>query len=476
MGAQPGDCTDLATFTLPNHAAEGLTDQQCAERIADHFAAISAEFLPLDTALLPEKVKVRLSDISVPPNITERLVQDTLMAAKKPRSTVPGDLPRDIVKEFSLELVKPLHRLIEKIVQSAEWPHDWKIEYVTPLAKINEPEDEDDLRPISLTQLFSKVTEQLIVKWILEHIGDKIDFRQYGGIQGNSTSHYLIELINFVLHSQETPLTSVLVSLVDYSKAFNRQDHHILITRLSDMSVPPWLLKIVISYLTDRRMVVRYKGTESGVRKLPGGGPQGGPLGLLLFIVLVNDCGFEGQTNNAGDRITMKKKLKECNEIHLKYVDDLLVGEEVRMRNNLTVLPLSQRILPDTYHARTGHVLRPDNSAVAKQLAEIEQYAVENKMKLNQKKTKLMLFNNCKVMDFAPEFQINGKQLDVIAETKLLGITITSDLNWSSHVTNTIKACYKRLWIIKRLKIMGATDSQQLMKPAVVCAVLLTQY
>ena len=45
-------------------------------------------------------------------------------------------------------------------------------------------------------------------------------------------------------------------------------------------------------------MVVRYKGEVSEPRELPGGGPQGTLLGLLLFLVLINDLGFGDQTND----------------------------------------------------------------------------------------------------------------------------------------------------------------------------------
>ena len=50
-----------------------------------------------------------------------------------------------------------------------------------------------------------------------------------------------------------------------------------------------------MAFLTNRKMIVRYKGKQSGMKSLPGGGPQGTLLGLLLFIVLINDVGFEGQ-------------------------------------------------------------------------------------------------------------------------------------------------------------------------------------
>ena len=124
-----------------------------------------------------------------------------MKAAKKPTSGVPGELPSAIVKEFTAELASPVSKLINNVTKSACWPDQYKMEYVTPIAKIPQPESEDDLRPISLTNFFSKIIEHFVVMWLLSFIGDKIDFRQYGGTKGNSVTHYLIELINFILYS-----------------------------------------------------------------------------------------------------------------------------------------------------------------------------------------------------------------------------------------------------------------------------------
>ena len=98
MGAQPGDCTDSHTFTLPNHQADNLSDQESAERIAQHFANISNEYKPLDLDSLPERVKVKLSSLSTPPVISEHECFEKIVKAKKPQSGVPGDLPAQIVK------------------------------------------------------------------------------------------------------------------------------------------------------------------------------------------------------------------------------------------------------------------------------------------------------------------------------------------------------------------------------------------
>ena len=317
---------------------------------------------------------------------------------------------------------------------------------MTPIGKVSQPETEDDLRPIALTSFFSKVMEQFVVMWLLNVIGDKLDIRQYGGSKGNSVSHYLIEMINFILFNQHNPEpTSILACLVDFSKAFNRQDHSILITKLSDMGVPSWLLKIVISFLTNRRMVVRYKGETSGVKFLPGGGPQGALLGLLLFLVLVNDVGFNDQSNANGDIITCKKRVKHFNQLHLKYVDDLALLETVSMKTQLNQVPVQSRTQPDTFHERTGHQLAPENSKVFENLVKTEVYATENKMKINYKKTKLMVFNPGRAIDFLPRFNFNDNELEIVEETKLLGLIIRSDLSWSSNTEYMINRANKKL-------------------------------
>ena len=190
-------------------------------------------------------------------------------------------MPRKIIQEFSPELASPVSKIINSILESGEWPCQWKLEQVIPIAKIPLPQSEDDLRPISLTPFFSKVTEHFVTKWLLHYIGDKIDFRQYGGQKGNSVNHYLIELVNFILYCQDSPeKIAVLACLVDFKKAFNRQSHEILITKLSDLGVPGWLLKLVIAFLQNRRMIVKLKDKFSSEKFLPGGGPQGTIIAL----------------------------------------------------------------------------------------------------------------------------------------------------------------------------------------------------
>ena len=89
-----------------------------------------------------------------------------------------------------------------------------------------------------------------MIEWLLEYIGPFIDPGQYGGLKGSSVAHYLIDFINFVLYNQDLKdIHAVLAVAVDFSKAFNRVNHNIVIELLSDLGVPGWLLAIVMGSL-----------------------------------------------------------------------------------------------------------------------------------------------------------------------------------------------------------------------------------
>ena len=69
---------------------------------------------------------------------------------------------------------------------------------------------------------------------------------------------------------------------------FNRIDHSLVIQDLYDMHTPPWLLRILSSYLSGRSMTLSYRGAKSSSQSLPGSGPQGAYLGGILFIIKYN--------------------------------------------------------------------------------------------------------------------------------------------------------------------------------------------
>ena len=84
-------------------------------------------------------------------------------------------------------------------------------------------------------------------------------------------------------------------------------------------------------------------------------------------------------------------------------------------------------------------------------------YAENNGMKLNLDKTKLMLFNTCTSRDFMPEIVVNNTRLDLVEQSKLLGVIITSDLKWEANTNYIVKKCNSKVWTIRRLKKLGAS-------------------
>ena len=150
--------------------------------------------------------------------------------------------------------------------------------------------------------------------------------------------------------------------------------------------------------------------------------------------------------------------MKTLNQIHLKYVDDLTLAEAINLPDNVIPVPDSERQRPDMFHARTGHALPINNSNVYKELIRTMDYAKTNEMKINYKKTKVMIFNPCTSIDFMPEISLENNELEVVDEVRLLGLIIRSDLKWTSNTENMVMRANKRIWILRRLKYLGAKD------------------
>ena len=301
-----------------------------------------------------------------------------------------------------------------------------------------------------------------MIEWLLYFIGDKIDWRQYGGQKGSSTAHYLIELINFILYNQDLKEPrAVLAVMIDFSKAFNRQDHNILLTLLCDLGVPGWLLNIVASFLKNREMILNYQGNTAKSKKLPGGGPQGTILGMFLFIVLINLIGFGNQKKHIGNTITKPmNSRKPLDTIHLKFIDDFSVAESLNLKEKLVHRTDYSLPRPLEYHNRTEHFLPESESKVQGLLDVIVKYTTDHKMKINNQKSKVMLFNSSKKFDFNPQLSLDNCTLDLVENYQLLGVIIQSNMRWDMNTNYICSKAYDRIWMIRRLKSLGATNTE----------------
>lgn len=134
-----------------------LSNQEQAEAIADQFEEISKMYEPLRQSDLPSIFPMD----SPPPRVHPHEVCEFINDLNNTKSTQPGDLPIKLAKRLSLEIAEPLSSIINTIIETGHYPKSWKQEYVTPVHKCFPPKDISDLRKISGTKLFSKVTENL---------------------------------------------------------------------------------------------------------------------------------------------------------------------------------------------------------------------------------------------------------------------------------------------------------------------------
>ena len=133
---------------------------------------------------------------------------------------------------------------------------------------------------------------------------------------------------------------------------------------------------------------VRVEGIYSNRISPRGGIPQGTKLALLLFAILINNL-CKGWCN------------------WLKCVDDSSVFEIIP-RCSPSYLPFIA--------------------------ADINRYATEHNMKLNEKKCKEMVisFLQCQPTVVSP-MQLNGAVIERVPNYKLLGVIITEDLTWNEY-------------------------------------------
>jgi hypothetical protein len=180
---------------------------------------------------------------------------------------------------------------------------------------------------------------------------------------------------------------TIRICLLDFSKAFDRLDHNILLKKLKDMEIHPLLLNWIANFLTDRQQRNRVGQFFSEWKFLNAGVPQGTKLGPLLFLIMINDLAVADET--------------------VKFVDDTSLWEIIS-NNSPSQLPAN--------------------------IISCSEWSSVNNMKLSVSKTKELRVCFSKLIpSFAP-ITIRGQEVDVVSEAKLLGVVLSDDLKWNRHI------------------------------------------
>ena len=177
-------------------------------------------------------------------------------------------------------MAEPLAHILSCGIRSGQYPKIWKFETITPVPKVYPTEKIKQLRKISGLKNFAKICDSFLAEFITSDMLPNLDPAQYGNQKGLSTQHYLVKMLHQILtatdKNSKDAAMAVVVQMVDWQAAFDRQCHRLGILSFLNNGVRKPLIPILISYFQDRQMAVKWNGSLSKAYPLPGGGAQGG--------------------------------------------------------------------------------------------------------------------------------------------------------------------------------------------------------
>ena len=278
----------------------------------------------------------------------------------------------------------------------------------------------------------------------MEDISPNIDTGQYGGQKGIGTEHLIVCLVDRILKllDSNTERSAVVAAFVDWQAAFDRQDPTIAINKFIALGVRPSLIPVLVSYLSNRKMKVKFNGEMSAFLTLIGGGPQGTLLGGLEYLA---------QSNDNADIVP--------EEDRFKYIDDLSVLQLICLSGLLIDYNFLEHVASDI--GIDDRYLPASSYSTQEHLNFISNWTTENLMKLNEAKSNYIVFSRSKE-SFATRLSINNVTLDRLSVTKLLGVWITEDMSWSRNSQEICRKAYSRLSMITKLKYVGVSKDDLL--------------
>ena len=129
-------------------------------------------------------------------------------------------------------------------------------------------------------------------------------------------------------------------------------------------------------------------------------------MGLWCFLCLINFAGPKKEEEKIGNIITQPpNKCVPINKMKKKWVDDMTILVSLDLRKSLCMNATQNVIQPVPYHGRTGHFLPHSENTLQVELDKLHCFTETHHMKINQKKTKVALFNRHKHFDFTRIFR-----------------------------------------------------------------------
>jgi hypothetical protein len=96
-------------------------------------------------------------------------------------------------------------------------------------------------------------------------------------------------------------------------------------------------------------------------------------------------------------------------------------------------------------------VIPANNLKTQKHLDDIQKWTTDKKMRLNVDKTKNIIFNFSRNNQFSTDIKLDGKVIETVTETKLLGTLITNNLSWNKNTDKIVKESNKRMSFLHKV-------------------------
>lgn len=272
-------------------------------------------------------------------------------------------LPTTFIKRHVDILLPVITKIVNASLQSGIFPTQLKQARVKPLLKKTslDPEVLKHYRPVSNIPYLSKLIEKVVVSQIMEHMvsGNLHESFQSAYKTCNSTETALLRVQNDIRMAIDQKHCVMLV-LLDLSAAFDTVDHTLLISRMINrLGIDGTVIRWFESYLSARSQTISIGEACSIAAMLLFGVPQGSVLGPILFLIY---------TLPIGD-IARKHGL----HVHL-YADDTQLYVSFKPADQLSARLMLHKV--ETCIAVLRH------------------WMVQNKLKLNDEKTEVIVLTS----------------------------------------------------------------------------------